>query len=496
MLSFLETQEHETIVIVDDIKRWARDVRTHFDLKTEIYRRGGRLESPSFRFEDTPEGEFVEVIMAAQAQLERKQNRRQVLNRMKARMEQGYWAFHTPPGLKYAFHPVHKRIVVIDRKRAVLAREMLEGFAHGRFESAAEAYRFLRDAGYFNEMQSRRQTNHIMVVHRMLRSILYTGYLEFKPWGITLRKGHHPAIISLDTYQVIQEKLRGRNRPLVRVDTREDFPLRNLVACAGCGHKLTASFSRGKRRSYPYYHCYSRECPLYGKVTAKAELEASFEALLQRLEATDSVIELARLIALEKWEEHIAQRKQAAATLEKRRSEIADELERLGERIGRTESDVVFRTLEQRIEQLVYEQNALDQKAATAAEPAAEFGTQFDRVRDRLKSPYAVWKTGDLETKRRLARMVFAGPLPYDRETGFGTPAVTLPFLVVKRLAGQKSDMVDQPLKTWKPPAQKTPDLVAQPWTEFIRTIMDWADSIGPNDCADATGKTSASSDS
>src|SRR5579872_1841787 len=68
MLEFLEQQTTEIIVIVDDIKRFAREVETHFDLKLEIMKRGGRLESPLFHFEDTPEGKFVETVMAAQAE--------------------------------------------------------------------------------------------------------------------------------------------------------------------------------------------------------------------------------------------------------------------------------------------------------------------------------------------------------------------------------------------------------------------------------------------
>src|SRR5437879_1271279 len=60
MLTFLEQQGREIIVIVDDLKRFARDVETHFDLKLEIYKRKGRLESPSFRFDDTPEAKFIE----------------------------------------------------------------------------------------------------------------------------------------------------------------------------------------------------------------------------------------------------------------------------------------------------------------------------------------------------------------------------------------------------------------------------------------------------
>ena len=74
LLTLLDQQSSETIVIIEDLKRFAREVELHFDLKLAIVQRGGRLESPLFRFDDSPEGKYYETIGAAQAELERTQN--------------------------------------------------------------------------------------------------------------------------------------------------------------------------------------------------------------------------------------------------------------------------------------------------------------------------------------------------------------------------------------------------------------------------------------
>jgi site-specific DNA recombinase len=58
-------------------------------------------------FDDSEEGEFVEHIFAAQAQLERKQNRRQVIQKMKARLEQGYYCFSRKRGYDMVKGPMH-----------------------------------------------------------------------------------------------------------------------------------------------------------------------------------------------------------------------------------------------------------------------------------------------------------------------------------------------------------------------------------------------------
>ena len=43
----------------------------------------------------------------------------------------------------------------------------------------------------------------------MLSSPLYAGYVAHKEWGIDLTKAKHDALISLMSYQKIQERLAG-----------------------------------------------------------------------------------------------------------------------------------------------------------------------------------------------------------------------------------------------------------------------------------------------
>ena len=60
MLDFLDKAGHkeEYVVLIDDLKRLARDLIGHFTLRKAIRSRGAQLESPSHRFSDDPEGVF------------------------------------------------------------------------------------------------------------------------------------------------------------------------------------------------------------------------------------------------------------------------------------------------------------------------------------------------------------------------------------------------------------------------------------------------------
>src|SRR5207253_3547939 len=126
----------------------ARDLIGHFTLRKAIQSRGATLESPSHKFGNGPEEIFVESIMAATAELERNQNKRQVRNRMQARLEAGYWPFYPPPGYAYAKIPGHGKLIVPVEPTAGIIREALEGFASGRFATMADVQRFLQDKGF------------------------------------------------------------------------------------------------------------------------------------------------------------------------------------------------------------------------------------------------------------------------------------------------------------------------------------------------------------
>ena len=160
--------------------------------------------------------------------------------------------------------------------------EALEGFASGRFNTKAEVKRFLEIR------PGMRLTKHGLLTneqaHRILTRPIYAGYIESKVWGISLRKGQHEPLISLETFQKIQEKLNGKPQVACRADINEDFPLRGYVVCGTCGHPMTANWSKGRTKTYPYYVCRHRGCEKFGKSVARGKVEGAFESMLRTLQ--------------------------------------------------------------------------------------------------------------------------------------------------------------------------------------------------------------------
>ena len=95
------------------------------------------------------------------------------------------WIFNAAIGYKFERKPGHGKTLVPDEPAASIIVEALEGFAAGRFETISEVRCFLLSKpGY---PRDRNGDLHVTKIREMLERVLYTGYMEYKPWGITLQ---------------------------------------------------------------------------------------------------------------------------------------------------------------------------------------------------------------------------------------------------------------------------------------------------------------------
>jgi len=136
------------VVVFDDISRLARDTEAHLKLRATFKARNAIVECLNFNFDDSPEGHFAETIMAASAELQRLQNRRQVIQKQRARLEAGYWPFNPFPGYKHVKDVQHGKLLTPHEKESKLITEALEGFALDRFHTQGDVRRFLETNKY------------------------------------------------------------------------------------------------------------------------------------------------------------------------------------------------------------------------------------------------------------------------------------------------------------------------------------------------------------
>jgi hypothetical protein len=112
----------------------------------------------------------------------------------------------------------------------------------------------------------------------ILQNPYYAGVFK-DPWSGVTYDGKHQPMVTKDEFARIQVLLKRRS-PEPRQRIRPEFPLRGLVRCPSCERPFTASFARGKCRTYAYYHCSRRGCPTRTRNYPRETVHAEFVGFL------------------------------------------------------------------------------------------------------------------------------------------------------------------------------------------------------------------------
>ena len=443
LLSYLDAQPNKNYVIIfDDLKRFARDTEFHIKLRREFLTRGAKIECLNFKLDDSPEGKFVETIFAAQGELEREQNRRQVVQKMTARVEKGYWVFSPPIGYKYASDRGHGKVLVRDEPIASILAEALEGFASGYLQTQAEVKRFLETKPAFprdgpnDEVRWQR-------VQRILSQQIYAGYVGVPTWGVTSRLGHHEPIITLETFERIQERVKGKAKAPSRKDISEDFPLRGFVLCDDCGEAMTSCWSKGRNKLYPYYLCDTRGCESNRKSIPRDQIEDGFAEILQSLQPTKELFALAKLMFKEAWSLRLSESHLHKDQITAQLRETEKQVETLLERIVESDNPIVVRAYEAKIGKLERKRLLLAEKALKTVPAKGRLEEFIEPALNFLANPWSLYENGSLAFKRTVLRLAFSEPLSYSRKKGYRTAESAFPFRLLAEISSSKSEMVE-----------------------------------------------------
>ncbi|MBZ9650170.1 recombinase family protein [Sphingobium sp. 3R8] len=440
MLAFLKGCKGQTVVIVDDPNRLARSLRTHYAIRDAIAKAGGKLESPKRVFADDPDDDILEIIEAAFAGEHRRKNAEQTMTRMRARAMNGYWVFQAPVGYRYEKASGGGKALVRDEPLASIVKEALEGYASGRFGSQAEVKRFLEANPLFPK--DRRGLIPNERATQILTQPLYAGYLEVPRWNLSLRKAQHEALISLETFDLIQDRLAGKARAPSRKDINADFPMRGFVACGDCHHPMTATWSKGKGGRYPYYMCRQHGCDSNGKSIARAKVEESLEALVSSLTPARELVQLASAMFRDLWDRRAKEAKERRTALKLETAAVEKKIGQFLDRIVEANSPTVISAYERKVVELERDKLILVENIAKCGTPARDYDEVFQTSMEFLSNPWNLWKTGQLEDRRAMLKLVFAGNLIYSRESGFQTPEISLPFKALEDISSPKRVMV------------------------------------------------------
>jgi site-specific DNA recombinase len=443
LIQYLDDNSLERFVIIfDDLARFARDVQVHLRLKAEFVGRGASIECLNFNFEDSPAGELVEIIMAGFAQYHRQDNKRQVIQKMKARLEAGYWPFMPPLGLINKKDPIHGKVLTPREPYASIFKEALEKYSDGILCTPNEVRLWLHDEFKRNSLPNRPP---LSSVQEVLKNPLYAGYIEYQEWDVPFMKAKHEGFISLDTFNRVQERLKGRSKPWQRRDYSLDFPLRPHVICAGCSTPMTASWNTGRSAKYPNYKCrVSKDKCIYAQKTiSKYKIEPEFENLLKQVKPAEELIELTKQVLIDRWEERNKRYSERRSSITAEVMEAENSIESYIKRIAKTESEDMIDIYENKISELKGKIKEAEKRLNGNKYTAEQFGTATDKVFGILKKPMSMWKSDEYDDKRTILFMYFEEQLKYDYERGFGTASLAYPIKLINAVGQAKNGSVE-----------------------------------------------------
>jgi site-specific DNA recombinase len=440
MLAYLRKCKRQPhVVIIDDISRLARGLEAHLQLRGAIAKAGAVLESPSIEFGEDSDSVLVENLLASVSQHHRQKNSEQTKNRMRARLQNGYWVFQAPVGYRYQRTSSQGKILVRDEPLASILQEALDGYASGRFQIQAEVKRFLEAHPEFPRDRKGVITN--QRVAELLRQSVYAGYVEAPNWDVSLRPGRHEPLITFETFRKIEKRLEEGAKAPARKDLNKDFPLRGFVTCGDCSAPLTSCWSKGENAHYPYYLCFTKGCSSYGKSIRRDVLEGEFDKLLRKLNPTEGLFALARMMFEDLWNHRLQSQKSRAQSLAMEVEKLDKKIAQLLDHIVEADSSSIVRAYENRIKDLEAQKLVLKEKIAFCGKPVRGFDEAFRTAMEFLAKPHKLWHSERLEDKRAVLKLAFSDRLAYVRNEGFRTAKTALPFNILASFSGDQVKM-------------------------------------------------------
>lgn len=443
LFAFLKTNfQYNYIVIIDDLKRLARDIAVHTKLRIRLDSYEATLRSPNFQFGEDIEDKLVENITASVAQYEREANARQTKQKTLARMQQGFWCFCAPTGYTFVKDPITKRgkLLIPSEPDASIIKEAFEGFAYKRFTSLAEVGHFLTASNLSKSPTGK--FVHVQFVHKLFEKKIYAGLIEYLPWDVKERPGKHEGLISVQTFYQVQANL-GKFSETYRTHAdNPQYPLKRLISCAHCSKAMTAYTSTGrKQKRYAFYSCKNKACTASPKNHRKENVERAYLELLGTLTPSPALIKLTKLVFERAWED-----KKRIYDLErelqlKEHKQIDTQVTTLLDCIVNANSRDLVKMYENKIKELTQQKNAKvileifneQQLYHEALETSLEF----------LRTAQKCFQNADVSTKKQIHNLIFTVNPTLDENNTLRTAKTSVLFRACAELGSGVSPLVE-----------------------------------------------------
>lgn len=431
-----ENKGRISFLIVNSLSRFARDKYSHFAVRAYLSKLGISLRSATEPIDDSSSGKLMEGILAAFSQFDNDVRSERTVAGMKAAIGKGVWTFPAPLGYCRIPNQRGRSTLALDPSTAPLVRQAFELYATGAYDRE-QVLKLVTAAGLRTKQGKKLSSQSFS---NMLKNPLYAGRMVVGDWEVDCPGAFEP-LIRPELFRQVEAILLGKRATIKpRLRSHPDFPLRHFVTCGSCNRPLTGSWSRGRTKRYPYYHCVNHSCKAPN--VRKSEMEEKFLALIGRMQPRPSYIRLFREIVMDVWKDRQKEAVTIATALSLRVQELEQKKQRVIEAfVHRREIDK--ETYEDQLDRTREEIAVAELELHDAKLEEFDMEASLGFATNVLSNAARFWIECSPEQKERFQRILFPEGLRFDGE-GFGTPATCLAFSYLREVSSPKSSLASR----------------------------------------------------
>ena len=421
-------------LVVYALNRFSRNTADHHAIRTLLAGSGIRLRSVTETIDESPNGRFMESVIAAMAQFDNDVRAERTIAGMKEAIGQGRWVWAAPLGYQRNRAPGSVSLIP-DDSTASIVRQAFDLYAAG--VGRRDLLRTLEATGLRTRSGKPLTAQSL---HNVLKNPIYVGRIRATAWSIE-RPGDFEPLVSDDLFNRVQRRLRGKDvAPEPRLRNHPEFPLRRFVKCGHCHTPMTGSRSRGRSRSYAYYHC-RKGCA--GASVPKGVLEQQFVTLLEALQPRPEYLRLFRAIVLDTWQSERRRAGDVRAVLEQRISELRARIERV-ESAFLYDRSIDRRTYEGQLAKLREDLTLAEMERNAAQLEQLDIDGVLAFASHVLSNSAALWNAAGPDERASLQSALLPRGVEWTTD-GFGTVVTSAAFSYLRGMDSEKSSLASPP---------------------------------------------------